>query len=738
MAQAPTLEQNVFPEQGPLPNAGGADFGAQIGQATEGLGQNIGQAGDVMAQHILKWQNLKNEATASDLDVQFQGDLGNLEDGFYSLKGKAQADAYPKFQQDLTALRQKYLGAAPNPMVQNMLGQSVAYSVGRSLRSAGTTAGEATRNWMIDSSASRVNSLIYNSAKRFSDQEYADTTNAAIEAGVRNLGEIQGWSEDHIKLEIEQQKDALLKRRQDNAQAFLKGQPVAAVVHSLVGDGGGEQGKVGGAEYHQIAGAIESSNNAGVGTNASGHTGLFQASADWWKQYGGGGDINKAADQHAALDRETADNLPKLKAALGREPTNADLYLAHQQGLDGAIKILTHPDVLASQSVPAANIASNLPQGSGDPNTITGSQFASLWAAPFSQSGGLMPNNPAGPNKQIDAAVATLSDEQKQILTKEQLTAWRVQSDAAYTDQQHQQTLADKQKKLTLDTADAQIQQIMMAHDRDPKQQGVDLLKVAQSPLYADQPERIKSLIAFQKALDKPDGEAGASARNTSAMFGKMFPSDGSAPLSQKDIDAAFVSQDPDRHINKSDYDWLTKQAEGAKDPTSQRINGQLNDVAKVVERQIDPSITGSMGTATHSPFSGTRMLQWKQAVADKIAAFKAAGKDPAVLFDPTPGNKDYVGSAGFTAPYTRSMTDLMTEEATGTEAQPAAPVAAPVATPEPVAAAVTVPPELPKGTTYAGKLKDGRDAYRLPDGTLRALAAPQAADTGPAVPTGP
>lgn len=747
-AQVPTTEQTVFPEQGPLPQAGGAAFGAQVGAATEGLGQEISQTGDIEFKHVMQWQGLKNEATAQDMDVQFQGDLGNLEDKFYQLKGKAQADAYPQFQSDLTALRQKYLGAAPNPMVNNMLGQSVAYSVARSLRSAGVTAGEATRNWMIDSANSRVESLKYNSAKRFSDQGYADETNAAIDAGAKNLGEMQGWSPEHTALYAEIQKDDLAKQRQANAQAFLKGQPVADVVRSLAGGDTGPQGKVGGQDYRSKVVAVEFGSGQNDPNNP--HQGPVQADDDWWKRFGRGGDRNNMNDALAALDLETSVNEPQLKEKLDRNVTDADLYLAHQQGLAGAVALLTHPNAPASQSVPVANIQANLPAGTGDANTITGGEFASIWGRHFAGAGGIMANNPAGQNSQIDAAVATLSPEQRQGMTKDMLTAWRVQSDAAYTDQQHQQAALQKAQKLQLDTADAKIQQLMMTHDRDPSQQGVDMLKVAQSPLYADQPDRVKSLIAFQKALDKPDGEAGASARNTSQMFGKLFPSDGTPPLSQKDLDAAFVSQDPDQHINKSDYDWLTSQVAEAKDPTSKRLNGQANDVFKVVERQIDPSFSGSSGESTHSPFSGTRMLQYKQAVAERIAAFKAAGKDPAVLFDPSPGNKDYVGSPGFTAPYTRSMTDLMQEEMTGQEAAPVAPAAAPAGGEGivPAANAADVIREITSTTKSYGTMEDlqaaiNRHELSLADAQKYALdhklaraAKPPAPE--PQVPIGP
>lgn len=743
MATVPTNEQTVFPEQGPLPQANGADFGAQIGAAQQGVGAELNQVGDEAFQQAIKWQGLKNEATAQDLDVQFQGDLGKLEDGYYSLKGKAAADAYPGFQSDVTALRQRYLGASPNPMVQQMLGQSVGYSVARSLRSAGQMAGEQTRAWMVDSGTSRIESLNYNATKRFNDQGLADETDKARDAAIDSLGQIQGWSADHIALAKQQSRDKLLADRQAAAQTYLKGQPVADVLHSLVGDSAASAGgPVGGAAYRTAVVATEFESGQNNPNNP--HQGPVQADDDWWKRFGRGGDRNNMQDALKALDLETSVNKPQLETQLKRPVTDADLYLAHQQGLAGALAILTNPDLPAASSVGHAAVANNLPANSGmDADTITGAQFSNIWAKGFDQSGGIMANNPASKNNQLDSAIAVLSDAQKMELTKGTLDAWRTQ-DAAVREQtnfqQQQQAKAEKQEYDGIVNA---AKGVMEKNYGNPNNPPLDIGKLSQNPWFVAHPQALTDVLDYQKALNRPDGDTNASAHNTSAMFGKMFPANGSSPLSQSDIDAAFVSQDPGTHINKADHDWLTSQLADAKDPTMKRLNGQANDVFKVVERQIDPSFTGAMGSADHSPFAGQRMLQYKQAVAEKIAAFKAAGKDPSILFDPTPSNKDYVGSAGFTAPFTRSLTDLMTEEATGQEAQPAATAAAqaPAPTaPAPTQPSVSIPPELPKGTTYAGKTKDGRDAYRMPDGTLRALAAPTAplaAAGAPDVPTG-
>jgi hypothetical protein len=51
------------------------------------------------------------------------------------------------------------------------------------------------------------------------------------------------------------------------------------------------------------------------------------------------------------LAKEAEGFRPALTKALGHEPEPADYYLAHQQGLGGAVAHLTHPDQPAWQSM---------------------------------------------------------------------------------------------------------------------------------------------------------------------------------------------------------------------------------------------------------------------------------------------------------------------------------------------------------------------------------------------------
>lgn len=106
--------------------------------------------------------------------------------------------------------------------------------------------------------------------------------------------------------------------------------------------------------------------------NASGADGLFQFMPQTASEYGltDTRDPSASSMSAAALTR---DNAQRLKAA-GIPPTAGNLYLAHQQGAGGAIKLLSNPNARADDIVGPGAIRQN----GGRPGMSAG-QFASLW-----------------------------------------------------------------------------------------------------------------------------------------------------------------------------------------------------------------------------------------------------------------------------------------------------------------------------------------------------------------------
>lgn len=118
---------------------------------------------------------------------------------------------------------------------------------------------------------------------------------------------------------------------------------------------------------------IESKGNPNAKNPNSSAGGLFQFIDSTARGYGLSNkfDPAQAADAAARLAR---DNSSALESVLGRKPTAGELYLAHQQGIGGATKLLSNPNAKAVDLVGADAVRLN--GGSAD---MTAGEFASLW-----------------------------------------------------------------------------------------------------------------------------------------------------------------------------------------------------------------------------------------------------------------------------------------------------------------------------------------------------------------------
>jgi len=124
-----------------------------------------------------------------------------------------------------------------------------------------------------------------------------------------------------------------------------------------------------------VIASLESSFDPTAQNPNSSAGGLFQFIDGTAAQYGleNRFDVDQAADAGA---RVTRDNMSTLATALGRQPSVGEIYLAHQQGAQGAINLLTAPaPMLASAVVGREAVRLN----GGNPDTMTARDFSALW-----------------------------------------------------------------------------------------------------------------------------------------------------------------------------------------------------------------------------------------------------------------------------------------------------------------------------------------------------------------------
>jgi hypothetical protein len=79
-----------------------------------------------------------------------------------------------------------------------------------------------------------------------------------------------------------------------------------------------------------IESTMDPSSNANRPTQ---YKGLYQIGHDEWRRFGGGGNIYSAHDNAMAGARLFSENRRQFHQHFGRDPTDAELYMMHQQGL---------------------------------------------------------------------------------------------------------------------------------------------------------------------------------------------------------------------------------------------------------------------------------------------------------------------------------------------------------------------------------------------------------------------
>ena len=137
--------------------------------------------------------------------------------------------------------------------------------------------------------------------------------------------------------------------------------------------------------YLERTAFLESRGNPNAKNPKSSAGGLFQFIDSTAKQYGVKDKFDPVQATDGAVD-VAVDNMRILTNALGRKPTAAELYLAHQQGGEGARRLLSNPNAKAVDIVGEDAVRLN-----GGNVNMTASEFASLWLDKFNNAKTIAP-----------------------------------------------------------------------------------------------------------------------------------------------------------------------------------------------------------------------------------------------------------------------------------------------------------------------------------------------------------
>jgi hypothetical protein len=211
--------------------------------------------------------------------------------------------------------------------------------------------------------------------------------------------------DDMLERVMERTRDLDAQRQADYAPVPPNGgagggtvQPIAAWEGPVPVDFGQYESQYGlPSGYLQRTAQLESNMGRNMKNPNSSATGPFQFIDSTARQYGLTDRMDWGQSTDAA-SRLARDNAAHLRRTLGRDPTAAELYLAHQQGAGGAAKLLASPNARAVDIVGADAVRLN----GGDPN-MTASEFANKWLGKFGDPTPTRQADPAPQQAQVPA-----------------------------------------------------------------------------------------------------------------------------------------------------------------------------------------------------------------------------------------------------------------------------------------------------------------------------------------------
>jgi hypothetical protein len=164
----------------------------------------------------------------------------------------------------------------------------------------------------------------------------------------------------------------------------------------------------------RVFAVIESSGNPRASKGS--YHGVYQLSYSEFRRYSGRGNIFDLDANTDVAARKLRSESDAFARQWGRPPTALELYMIHQQGVEGAARHLGNPDLPAWQNMHLTGegrhkgprwsrlaIWGNVPTDQrfrfpGGVDSVTSRQFMDLWARKILKFGGDTPERPTGAN----------------------------------------------------------------------------------------------------------------------------------------------------------------------------------------------------------------------------------------------------------------------------------------------------------------------------------------------------
>ena len=402
------------------PNA----FGAAQGRALEALGTQFEKVADTAATTAFNIQKEFDQTAAREASIQaqstankiFYGDPDTNTPGYFGLEGRAALDARPATLKTITSLYDEARGklsASQQREFDKETARVRLHSEALVLQHASkefSTYQKKTEEAATTLKLDNVGRASLQGDKETFDQNLGEALKLNADAMVRqgaSREQVEAKTKDIMSAAVEMwsrgrattDPAGALAALEANKEHFTDPTRYNAVYNAVKGkadEAAGRQlvertrsprgGMVqGGAVATRVAQEAERQGvdkglavavadiESSMGSNLGRRGNIFQLGNTEWASVGGGQKGETETDVKNGI-AFLANKQKELRAALGREPSPGEVYLAHQQGTAGAVKLLKNPETPAGLLVPTENIRAN----GGDPNAPA-SAFINKW-----------------------------------------------------------------------------------------------------------------------------------------------------------------------------------------------------------------------------------------------------------------------------------------------------------------------------------------------------------------------
>jgi hypothetical protein len=405
------FEQHVMPQgqaaYNTIDRATPGSFGGQVGQTLD-------QAGNQLMQHAVQRQQLANETAVQDIYAnQFSPQARAIVQNYMKLEGKDAEAQFPAFEQKINDLRNQTRESL-NPYQQKLFDARSTHRIEADLDGMARYGASQTKAWEWNTHNAVLGDLTAEAEANYNNPQRLQNIVERMDNETIDYGSKHGWSSDVFQYQRGQNQDklwsAVIKRQalydpagamktyRDNVEMGRISGVAQGELDKFfkpiqeLGQAQAAYGKAtGGATAQAIAGeaarqGVDPStaltiwsaeggvtNPATPNARGSPALGIFQFMPDTWAAMGGTDrnrlDAARQVQLGIALTKQNSDALTK---DLGRQPQPWEVYLAHQQGIEGATALI-HADPNAN----AGDIVGNpkaITQNGGTPG-MTVSQF---------------------------------------------------------------------------------------------------------------------------------------------------------------------------------------------------------------------------------------------------------------------------------------------------------------------------------------------------------------------------